>query len=222
MKQSASKLIFLSSIVLMGSIIQLKAQKLQPGILIRPHLGFAKTDTNIVNPAGSSLGFDFGVQGDIMYSDYFGISTTILLSNTGFKMSSKDAQDSLTTYSYKLRYLEVPLALKFKTGEIGKFKYWAQLGLSGAINLRSTADIVKSKDGKERQVATGSDINKFNRSINVFRAGLHTGLGVEYAIGGGANLNLGLQYNSGFSDINAQANTKFFNSYVGLLVGVSF
>lgn len=213
------KLILLLTTLFIFSAVS--AQKTHVGLQIQPNIGYFNSDTSTFSKGGSKLGFNFGLSVDYYMAENFGLGSGFLVTSCGFKSQDKIGQtnDTVRVTTYKLQYLELPLTVKLRTNKIGSLKYWGQFGLSTGLNIKSRADVIKSKGDTEIPVATNSDVSK---SIGTFRAALLVGAGVEYEIGGNASVFAGLHYNNGFTDIYVPKNAKFTNSFIDLSVGVMF
>ena len=212
------KLLF--TLLLACSSLLMHGQKLHMGLKVQPQIGFATSDTDKFESAGSKIGFDFGLIADYMFAENFGFGSGLSISGQNFKMQTKGLKDTTIATTYKLQYIQIPLTFKFKTNKIGEFKYWANFGISADVNIKAKGDFIKTAaSGTEVPAGTNKDIRK---NISFYRTALLIGAGIEYEVGGNASLLGGFQYSTGFSDLYTPADAKFMNSYVGLTVGVIF
>ena len=114
--------------------------------------------------------------------------------------------------NFSLQYIKIPLALKFKTKEIGYFTYFAQIGLEAGVNVKANVSIDANNIDKE----------KVTDEVKLFNAGYLIGGGVEYSIGGNTSIILGIQYENGFLDIISTTEDKVVSPKITLLLGIMF
>ena len=91
----------------------------------------------------------------------------------------------VTDATYRLKYIEVPFALKLITNEFHRSRYYGQFGLYTQYNI-------KTNDGNDKSM---------NSEVNFFDMGYQLGGGMEYSLGGDTYLMLGLLYGGGFMDV---------------------
>lgn len=180
------------------------------GVYAHPQLAWFSSEEKTVTNDGVMFGFSAGLNIDKSIGDnenYF-FSTGVLLNNTGGKLKYGTIADSSivphfhdgdidttiptgTGIEYKLKYLQIPLSLKFKTNEIGYMKYYMQLGLTPQINIgaKGTASVNNISD------------EKMDEEFNMFSMGYHIGGGFDYSLGGNTALTVAVIYTAGFTDI---------------------
>jgi hypothetical protein len=168
----------------------------------------------------------------------------LLISQGGGKVSfdtviaanNNSQQTYNVLYNYKLRYVEAPLTLKLKTEEIGYVTYYGELGIAPGILWKARADVDPNNifattdiDGAiDRNVnAQRADFIKLNNrvqedNIRSFRLPLVFGAGIEYALTESTRAIMGLRYNAGVLNIMRSENTKAYNNYLALNLGVLF
>ena len=209
MKKTTLLIALFSSVV--GSFAQ---SDFQLGLHFSPNIGWIKPIGDNIEADGAKLGYSFGVIGDFNISENYTFSTGIQLVNTGFSKIKPDVQTftdnsgnevtgyGQTTSDIRLNYVEIPLTLKLRTNEIGYMKYYGQVGFGLGVNYRALADEEFSYTTVTTQGATLSNEEvDYNDEINLFRAALIIGAGVEYNLSGNTSLVLGVTYNNGFSNI---------------------
>jgi hypothetical protein len=128
--------------------------------------------------------------------------------------NSSGTYDTATQFRYKLEnriikanYVNIPVALKMKTNEIGYMTYFGEFGAN--INV-----LVKSRVKKDEgiQVPVGSNfVNEdldMTKSTGLFNIGLKIGGGAEYNVSGNTSIFFGVHYNHYF--LNAlKTNDKY-------------
>jgi hypothetical protein len=198
------------------------------GMTISPNLGSMRPDTRNYESEGIKLGFSYGAVGDFRLGDYYSISSGILVSHAGGKLSFTDAMPPHGVVemnrTYSLSYLEVPLTLKMHTMQIGYFTYFGRFGFAPSFNI-SAETTTDFKDGLGRENSITQDSKD---DIRFLRAALVIGIGTEYSLGGRTALLLGFTYNNGFSNVLKGDNTvsgskqSAINNFFELNLGVMF
>ena len=152
------------------------------------------------------MGSDFGVEGDIfLHSDTYLIVTGITLSTVGGSLIYNKPMPfdgkvlrGGTTVDYYLSDLEFPLALKMRTRNFNRVRYFAQYGVTNWINLRTKA--MASDTIFQKQVV--------KHEVRFYNIGLNIGAGIDYDLGYGNGLTGGLVYSDGFSDTTTKGRQK--------------
>ncbi len=187
-----------------------------------PEIVWGIPHTSVIEAKGIQPGINFGFAMDKFFADNYAFNTGLSIHNFHLPLQYNDTtlleidnvQNELpekSTVNYRLQYLKLPIALKFLTNEIGYTTFFAHMGLTTEMSIKSTAD-VNVLDTKEGDIST---------EVKLFIFSYHIGAGVEYSLGGSSALNFGLTYTSGFSDItNLQGKVTVSN--VALRVGIIF
>ncbi len=190
----------------------LLAQDIRMGIVLEPKLSWLSSDLSTVDNDGMRMGFGFGFNFDYYFADNYGITTGLLINSTGgklkfseqekiinignyipFKLSENDLLSPDIAITYKLQYLEIPFALKFKTNEIGMITYTGQMGINIEVNVGAKGDITAENKGMNKE--------KMNKEINFMNLSYHAGAGIEYNLDNNTSLIAGIYYKQGFTDI---------------------
>ena len=132
----------------------------------------------------------------------------------------------------KLKYIELPVALKFRTPEINYLTYNAHFGIDMGFRVKSLADD-NFRFGLNKSGLSEDEV--INNDVNFMKLGLNVGLGAEYSIAGSTSILVGLSYVNGFTNVMRKesesllyrtANTRvkqiFYGHAVNLSVGVIF
>lgn len=210
--------------------------KLKFAIVGEPQLSWLKPDIQNVESGGVKLGIKYGLNMERYFQENYAFATGVLINNTGGFLQYTDSiyfnlSNELDTISpneeieYKIQYIEIPIALKFTTNEIGYLKYFAQIGLNAQIRVKATADIAS----KNIQNANIKD------EVSLFNAGYHIGGGVHYSLGGNSALTAAIIFTNGFIDVtplvadqenippeNARLEDKVIMNSLALKVGIIF
>lgn len=190
--------------------------RMQLAFTASPSINWLNTSNRIVNREKVVLGYDFGLIGDIFFteSDRYALQTGLMVVNTGGNLSYRSGQPfpfagetmpGNVDIKYRLRYLDIPFSIKLKTNEFHRAYYWGLFGLSGMVNIGARGD---SDDGKLLKSSIHDEINMFNVGMNV-------GVGVDYELGASNAASVGLIFQNGLSDVttdNAFADKTVLNS----------
>jgi hypothetical protein len=212
------------------------------GIKLAPNMAWLRSDTKNIDGDGSLLGYSFGLLTEfpIGQTGNYRFATGVFLNNIGGKLATKysytevvagqDVAVNVTSSSTtNLRFVEVPLTIKMMTNEIGLIRYYGQLGVSTAFNIRAKQDFEATTT-----VGTGAPVTVSDEKVdvqdqsNLFKAGLVVGAGLEYNIAGNTSLLAGITYNNAFTTSNQKDgvsgfdNAKIYADYLELTLGVFF
>jgi opacity protein-like surface antigen len=187
------------------------------GLKLSPNMGWATSETKDLEANGSGFGYTFGLLSEfpIGSTGNYRFATGINMNNIMAKWKQEfqyfDAPGQTTkkskelTTDASLQYLEIPLTVKLMTNEIGYMRYFAQVGFGAAFNIRARADMVQPVyfENAPTIVEKFEELEKENISdkINLFKASLIVGGGLEYNFSGNTSLLAGITYNNGFTNI---------------------
>jgi hypothetical protein len=213
--------IFISSILFFAAS-SLFGQEFKFGVLLDPTITWLKLNVEDVTRDKARLGIDAGLSVDYFFAEKFALASGVSLFNMGGTLRYANGVENFRTkdgnvqieprgnVKYKLQYIKIPVALKFKTDEIGHFSYSANLGLDPMIRVSARADV--------------NDLNsaKVNKEIKLFNFGWHFGITAHYALGQKTSVFGGLSYLNTFSDITKSSHGKITSNNISLRAGVIF
>lgn len=190
-----------------------------------PSVNWMNSDNSMAEREKPVMGYDFGLNGDFYFSEdeRYSLLAGLQITNTGGEISYRPSSPfpfsgatlpSPTKIKYRLRYVEFPLAVKLKTGQFRRTKYWGQFGLSAMLNIGSKGD---SNDGTLQKTNINDEINLFNLAMNV-------GAGFDFDLGGSNAVSAGLIFQNGLTDAttdNTFADKTIINS-LKLKIGLIF
>lgn len=216
------KLIIL--LVLGYSSVLFAQSSVRLGAHIDPVFSWFSTKTSQIEKDGARLGYNGGLIVEYYFAPNYALVTGLNLTMLGGNLLYKEEVDISTgegdhillppetTVAFNVNYITIPMALKLKSNEIGYFTYFAELGLSPAVNIGSRAS------------STGSALQKDNvsKEINAFNVSFFFGGGLEYNIGGQTSLVGGIFFNNGFTDILSADRHKAGLNFVNIRFGVMF
>ncbi|MFN8153881.1 MAG: porin family protein [Bacteroidia bacterium] len=209
------RLLLLLTFILSTLTTYSQDQKFHFGLKIAPSMAWIKPDKKGLERDGYRLGFGYGVQMEFRIQENYAIASGVQISYRGgnIKYNFEDTGSVVIpdpVINYKLQYVEIPIALKMKTNEFKKFRYYGMFGFSPGYIIRSKYDTEKEDnlDAKE--------------AMNEFNINMLIGAGLEYTISGTTVLTGGIEFNNGFFDVFDGDDAKGVTNYLGLNLGVLF
>lgn len=171
--------------------------------LASPQLSWMKSDSKDSKGDRSFPGFGYGVEGDIFLgSENYAITTGMTVSTVGGSLIHNQSIPFSgmtllpgTKVDYYLTNLEFPLALKMRTKDFNRIRYFAQFGLTNWLNIKSEA----TTSDRSFQKETIKD------EIRFYNIGLNVGAGLEYDLGHANAITGGLVYSNSFTDATTNA-----------------
>jgi len=186
------------------------------GLTAHPNFGFIKAEGGKGN--GVNLGFSYGLLGDFNFAENYSFATGLTITTINGKSTEINPVQyaAAGTYDlkYMMQYIEVPLTVKLKTGNINDIRWFGQFGLSNGFRIGAR------QDAKLGGNVVADDINASDFT-NFYRAGLIIGAGGEFNIDDKTSIMAGLNFNNGFTKLTENKYTVK-NHYVAINVGVFF
>lgn len=190
-----------------------------------PSVNWMSTNNSSADREKSIIGYDFGLNGDFYFSEdeRYSLLTGLLITNIGGEIAYRGQSDfrfsgvtlpAVSKIKYRLRYLEVPLAIKLKTDQFQRSSYWGLFGVSAMLNIESKGD---SDDGSLRKASIGDEVGPFNLAMNV-------GIGLDYDLGRSNAISTGLIFQNGLIDVTTDNafNDKTIINSLRLKIGLIF
>lgn len=219
------KRLILSCFLIATVIIGYSQKHVRLSFVGDPSVNWMRTSNSSTENGKSTLGYDFGLNGDFYFSEdeRYSLSTGIQISNTGGELSyhsnsnfrfSGSTLPAVSKIKYQIRYVEIPLAIKLRTDQFNRVKYWGVLGLSGMLKISSKGT---SNDGTLKKANISDEVNLFNLAMNM-------GVGFDYDLGGSNSVTTGLIFQNGLMDVttdNAFSDKTIINS-LKLKIGLIF
>lgn len=209
-------------------------KKFRLGAKVSPDLGWFVNGAKGYESNSVKFGFSWGFICDIAFAKNYFFSTGFNVSTANgildfphqMKITETDTVQTKgnLTRSYTMKYLEIPITLKMRTREFGKFTFFGQIGLGAGFCIKAHAEDVFTY-GSANKLTTDDNIRS---STSFFRASLILGLGAEFSLGGSTSILMGLGYNNGFFDVLKGTNSisgveeDAKSSFVDLSVGIIF
>jgi len=217
-------ILILSLMLLSGRIVN--AQFYRFGVYLDPVITWFNTDVDQVKNQGARGGFVFNVLAERYFNDRFSATGGLSLIGTGGRLVSSEPSlfrfpdHTLTVAAnnpvlYRIRYLSVPVGIKYKTDEMGLFSYFGALGLDPKVVVRGRVDIPSLDVSGEKAM---TEIKRFN-------VGFHFNAGIDYSINGNISLILGLGFENNFfdvtKDVSGQENDRTTQRLLKFIFGIN-
>jgi len=223
--------VFLAAIILLFGSTLLHAQhsdrRVSFAFSLQPHLNWIHADESFLGQGPVRLGTEGGLRMDYKFERFYALSFGLNLNQTGGNIIYKDAlyldlihgHDILqpgTRVTYRLQYVEIPVALKFIMPEIGYSTLFAEIGLDPMFNTQAFIN------------ATDNNIEKepFQQGVNKFNLAWHTGIGINYSLGERLSLQFAIVYKNTFLDVTRENDSQKADNarinQVGLNMGIVF
>jgi opacity protein-like surface antigen len=214
---------------------------LRLGFKASPNFSWMHALNDQVKSDGLGLGFSYGLMADRSFSENYALSVEMLVSSMSLSLSHQDTliyyRGGFTqpyadvSFDYKLQYVQLPIALKLKTNEIGKFIWYGQFGIAPSFLINNAVRTWSNPVYVSKKYAPNSTENDFNGragngvfrdDVSILRFSMVLGAGVEYRISGSTMLNLGLRFDNGLNDVLRDAAAVGRGNFLALNVGVFF
>lgn len=170
------------------------------GLRLQPQVTFTGAKGNLAEGNGARFGFAYGLFMDYNFAENYAVTTGIYHSLGGSKVrftGLSDAQamagitDSVHDHTYTWQMVELPVAFKFSTEQIGYITYTVDLGL---VNYLRVGQRAKDLDvGFDGDAVTDDKTD----NINFFNVGIQAGFGIEYELSDAVSILGGLRYKNG-------------------------
>lgn len=207
-----------------------------------PLISWMSPDSRNISSKGSRVGIGGGLFVEKNISRNVGFGAGLHITQMGGKIGydslvpNDKSGDSYTNveYTYKIRYVEIPALVRLRTDEFGYNRVYFEAGFAFDFLWRARADInqnvfTNAKGGSEDR-NINEDRADFEASRSVvneddilfMRIPIIAGAGWEYALSQNTVFFAGLRYNAGLLNVMRANNTRAFNNYLALNIGVMF
>lgn len=222
--------IFLIAMLLLGSS-SLNAQKADKrmsfAVNVQPHVNWIHADEVNLSKGPVRIGLEGGLRLDYRFERFFAFSFGATLNQTGGNIIYNDAlyldldqgTDTCqpgTRVTYRLQFLEIPLALKFLLPEVGYSAWFAEVGLDPMFNTKAFIN------------ATDNNIDKepFKQGVSKINLAYHAGIGLNYSLGARIRLQYSIFYKNTFLDVTKENDIRKADNarinQIGINMGIVF
>lgn len=200
------------------------SQKYSFGVFADPQLSWFNSDTKRYDPNGPVGGFNIGFAAEKFFANRYafasGLSISYLGGNIRFVQTAYTLKTVDGTYNievgdnvkYRSQYLTLPVGFKFRTNQIGYTSYFASVGVSGSLRIRS--HVWNEKNDVVRETTKADMAWGF--------ASYFIGVGGEYSLGGESALQFGLTWSDGLTPILEFPNSTITNQCLSVRIGIVF
>ncbi len=213
-----------------------RLSKVRFGAFVAPNISWMKPtaatdDANKykVENGGSRAGFTYGLMMDYFFAPNYGLVSGLSINSTGGNIISTAIDQTKAAnkivkadFKYRLKYLDIPLALKLRTDNITGFQFYGQLGLTLGFNIAKKGDYdVSYYDANSNlRDTSGSNIKLTGSVTNIAPAmfQMNIGAGGEYPLNNKLTAYFGLFFNNGFAP-DATVPSEFDGNKLGYGAG---
>lgn len=200
-------------LLLVVASTNLPAQKppVKLGLRVAPAIDWMNPGTKDYNYNGIKPGITVGFVSDIYFADRYALATGFdfmflngKLAYSDIIMESKDTLNGEVQRKYNIIYLQIPIMIKMKTKDFGKFSFYGQIGFGTAFRLKASAtDEFKPDKGN----ATELDYSLDN-GTTLIRESIIIGGGAEFHLDQSSRILVGLNYSNSLNNILTGYNYK--------------
>lgn len=222
------------------ALAQTSYDRLRFGLQLTPNFSWVSPQSRFTNAESSGFGFGYGLMAEYKLTDnYFfhsGFGITQLShflsldSNTYRTPASTQQKIYNVNYRYRLQYIEIPLAIKMRTNQIGAIRMYGTFGVEAGILVQGKAQVKNGSpifdpdefffiNRSEDEVLAGVT---FSDNVNVFRMSLLMGAGIEYLLSGNTHLLAGVRFNNPFTEQFSGPQMTARVPYTALHLGIFF
>jgi hypothetical protein len=224
-------IILITLLIACSQIIQAQdAKKLKIGFQFTPELTWLKPKSKILEKTGNKMGYDFGLVVDYSFAENYALTTGVnvsrangglrYLDTTRFNTQPETLYDKGSTVDYRIQYLELPIALRLKTNEIGYMTYFGVFGIVPGVSISS-----KGSYGNSATPNTKFELENINKDITLPNVSMLLSAGAAYSLSTNTSAFFTLNFYNGLIDVTR--NPKGFKSKaimnrLGLSLGIMF
>ncbi len=226
-----------------GVQAQSEYERLRFGLQFSPNFSWVSPQSRFVNAESAGFGFSYGLMAEYKLTDNYMFHTGLGINqlshfvsldsntyrNTGAPGNMQKIFD--VNYRYRAQYLEIPLAIKMRTNQMGGgIRVYGIFGVEMGILLQAKAMVKNGAplfDPDEYFFVNRSEDEviptvTFSDNVNVFRMGILMGAGVEYLVSGNTHIVAGVRFNNPFTDHFNGPQMTARAPFMGLHLGLFF
>jgi hypothetical protein len=201
------------------------------GLRVAPSLCWLSTNTPGYESDGFRGGANVGLITDFYFAKNYAISTGFSVLFPSGKMTYRDIfpyNDTIITGTvsgiYKFIYFEIPVMVKMKTNNFGKFSFFGQIGFGTGFRVKATGDAQFTGDNGVTSQASPT----MNNKTHVMRESIIAGIGLEFHVDESTSLFGGFNYSNSLNNVFKITNNltgeelKALPNFAELSIGVLF
>ncbi len=210
------KIKFLILLVLLLSLTPgIKAQKLpvKLGLRVAPALSWMNPGTKGYTYDGIKPGITIGFLTDIYFAERYAFSTgfdfaflngKLAYSDSVYIPSNGKVENGQVQRSYNIIYLQIPIMVKMKTRDFGKFSFFGQVGFGTGFRLKASATEIFTSD---KGIVSEQDYS-LDKGTTLIRESIIVGVGTEFQVDKSSRIIFGLTYSNSLNNIFTGYNAK--------------
>jgi hypothetical protein len=173
-----------------------------------------------IKPDGAGFSYDFAVYAEKYFSNNFAYYAGLSFIRTAGQLKNVSTSDislksenlNLNTgqsAKYYIQYLTVPIGIKFKTRQYGRFLYYCQAGALPGVKISGSITVNRDK-------------HSLFKDLNLMTCAVQLSSGLLYPVGEATFLKAGIIFESFFTDTFRASNMNVLPFSAGLQVGFAF
>jgi len=172
------------------------------------NIGWFGTDLKVYSNEGTEIGGSWGFVADIYLMENYAFTTgfdVLFLNGTlTYPHIMQDTIGGQMESTFKKKYIEIPIIFTMRTNQIGKLRYYGQIGFGFGILLNAKVDnTFTPADGGEAISNEGEDSGLFRST----RESFIIGGGIEIPLTGSTFIRTGIKYDNAFINVMKGNNT---------------
>jgi len=199
------------------------------------NLGWFASDAEGYSNNGVRFGGSWGFAADFFLMDNYSITSGFEIIYLNGNLSYPDHKphevlavmiDGTTDRIYKTRYLELPIIFTMKTNNLGKVRYYGQIGLGIGFLLSAKAE--EKFSATDNSMTAEESLNIYEETTLV-RPSLILGTGIEIPIQGSTYIRAGVKFDNallnimkGNNNVDQSIKNNGRNSFIELNASVFF
>jgi hypothetical protein len=204
--------------------------KLRIGFQFTPEITWLKSKSINLENKASKIGFNFGPVFDYSFGNNYAFTTGVIISrsrgslfyedSTKFNSAPSILFSPATTVEYNIQYIELPIALRLKTNEIGYVTYFGVFGIVPAVNISAKGEFDDPTTPNARYIP-----ESFSKDVSLPNLSMLISAGAAYSISTNTSAFLSLNFYNGLIDVTDNPKnykTKAVLNRLGLTAGIMF
>ena len=204
--------------------------KLRIGFQFTPEVTWLKSKSINLENKASKIGFNFGPVFDYSFGNNYAFTTGVVISrsrgslfyedSTKFNSAPSILFSPATTVEYNIQYIELPIALRLKTNEIGYVTYFGVFGIVPAVNISAKGEFDDPTTPNARYIP-----ESFSKDVSLPNLSMLISAGAAYSISTNTSAFLSLNFYNGLIDVTDNPKnykTKAVLNRLGLTAGIMF
>ncbi|MBK7037336.1 MAG: outer membrane beta-barrel protein [Chitinophagales bacterium] len=208
--------------------IAASAQEFRYGFYLSPTKNTFVPEGDLYTPYGENGGFQYGILLEQTFGkgEHIGLGAGITMDYFQSGLESLEAGQNKDTKNWDVRprYIEIPVAVKLRTGQLGKLTPYLQGGITYASAIRARGDYTLNGQVHDSDL---DYINKENQNGLIYlpkNLSIDLGIGTEFEIKDGASVFLAFYFKNGIMNVWEDNTDKddIFTRQFGVSIGGLF